>query len=636
MHFLRMVPWILLIGSLHSLVSGQPPSDTLTTIAVYPVFMPVAPNARVIESDSTLRWQNGLEWSDRLVRESGVIAYRQGGFNRPDEVFINGYSPRMQRLYVEGMSVGNAVTGRAAYPHLSLERLATAQQYASGTTMRTDFSLHRYYTRKPLTRVRYTQGPYELRSTESMLSQMITRRLGAEIMYHGKNAAGEYRRSGTESRQMSARSFYHLSERYVAQTMLVYNGVQLQESDGYTIANLSSFNFSRFFASPLQNNARSSVRHTQLQLAVMRRGPADSLQTDQADARLLVYYERYRRFFRSPTDTSAYRYEGLHTALQRNWSGSLMHAQADLRGSYYFTRTGSRASLGVSHWSSLDAEVHATVFPQSRLRIPLHTRVAPRSDGYIEGELLAGVQISPHPSLTLSAEGALGRHAPTMQQRFWRGSFRGNPDLQIAQIGRISGAVRFMPGQGIFRAELSGYTQTTDRFTVVGPDSTFAQITDIGQWGGVVRALYTTPRWDIEVSTTALQFTGDNPDIAAQLLTGSGLRLWNRASIHWKGYMFDRATYVRMGFYGVFSPNVYRAARYFPITETWDNSTLEPEIPGFARLDFDLTARVRTLFFLLRYENIAQGLAQLGSYETAGYPLPSRRMFFGLRVYFTN
>jgi hypothetical protein len=609
---------------------------------VWPIRLVLPPNALITQSDSTLRWDQRLEWTDHMARTPGVISSRLGGFGRPDALHIFGYEPTAQRLFLEGMSQRNPVTGRVNFAHLSLERLESVREYEGGLSLRTDVELNRYYTRKPLTRVRYEQGPFDLRSTESMISQMISPRLGAEISYHAKNFDGEYRRSATESHQIGVRTFYHINETYVAQAMLLYNGSRLQESDGYQIPDLASFNFSRFFAPPLQSNARSSVRQTQMQFSLLRRkSPAQdsnsaSLEMGPADARVMIYYDRYHRFYRSPSDTSAYRFESLHMNAMKYWTLSWVQAQGEIRSGYYFSTAGKRESLDITEWLASEMEGQARFFPEARIQIPLHSRFVRRSDGFNEGEIMGGVELRATPAWILYGQAAVGQQAPTMQQRYWRGAFQGNRDLEEARISRISGGIRFSPGRGALQAELRGYVQTSDLFTILGVDSVFAQIRDMGQWGGVAGASYASPNWEISFSATLQQYTSDNMAIPAQLLSGSGLRLWNRGSLHWKGYLFDRATYVKMGVYGMFSPNAYRTARYFPVGDVWDNSFFEPQIPGFARVDADLSARVRSLFFLLRYENITQGLGQWGYYETAGYPMPSRRLRFGLRVYFTN
>lgn len=617
-------------------------ADTVRRFRVYPLRMHPTPTSRLIETDSTLRWNQWLEWSEKLSRQPGVITYRLGGFNRTDFVLIDGLGLTDQRLVVEGMHTHNAVTGLAMYPHLSLERLSEAYTDDLGLTRRTDVEFQRMYLRRPRTRVRYEQSAFELRSTEVQLAQMVSRQLGVELMYHGKNDEGEYLRSATESRQMSARMWYHLSPRYVAQTMIIYNGIQLEESGGYAIQNLAGFNFNRFFANPVRPGASSSVRHSQVQLALMRRetAEADTLQSRRADTRLIMYYDRYRRSYTDAAVFTSFRYQGAHITAQHARDAGWISARGEVRGSTYYLIPSQNPSLSIDSWSLVQAEVRSLVQPpvlsSLQLRFPVVLRTEHRSDSMHEWELTLGAAVTPLPVLTLHGAVSSGQKAPTIQQRYWEGQIRGNTDLQETFQQRYTAGVRLHPTRGDMTLDVTGFWHEYQDMTVLRADSSFGRIASIDQWGARVAADWHHPSWEVHLSSTLQQYRSDNLSIEAQLLTGSGLRIWNRASVHWKGYVLDNAAFVKTGFYGVLSGNPYRPAAYFPAADLWDGSQNVPEIPGFVRVDADLTARVRAFMFMLRWENITQGLVQNGYYESAVYPMPSRRLRFGLRVYFTN
>lgn len=612
------------------------------SFSVFPLTLVSFPGARETETDSTLRWSHWLEWSDKLARQPGVLPYRQGGFNRTDFFLIDGLPLNRQELYVEGMRTHNAVTENPMYAHLSLERLVSARQSTAGLSHRTDIEWHRIYLRRPRTRVRYEQSSFDLRSTEVQLSQMATHRLGLELMYHGKNVGGEYPRSLTESRQMSARAWFHISERYMAQSMILYNGIQASESGGYVIPDLASFNFSRFFTAAIHPSASSSVRHTQIQLALMRRdsGKRDSVQVRQADTRLLLYYDRYRRSYARINEFSSFRYQGIHAALQHAMPLRYFPLRGEVRGSYYHLIPSQNPSLNLNGWSHFHSELRGTIqlpgIDSTRLHFPVTVQASYRGDGRVSGQAGAGAVITPFTGLRLSGQVFTGLAAPTIQQRYWTGNIAGNPDLESYRQQRIEAGVTVQPGEGRVTLEARGYVHQFERMVVLRADSSFGSIPDVNQWGGVVAFNWNHPSWEVHVSATMQQYRSDNLSLEAQLLDGSGLRIRNQASVHWKGYVLDNAAFVKTGFYGVLSPNFYRAAAWIPEADYWEPARQTAEVPAYARLDFDLTARVRTLMVLLRWENIAQGLGQAGYYEAAPFPMPSRRIRFGLRVYFTN
>jgi hypothetical protein len=654
---------------------------------IYPLRMGAYPGSEVVLTDSTVRWNQWIEYADRLSRSPGVISYRLGGFNRTDYYLMDGRGLEHQRLYIEGMSAVNPVLGNPVYATLPLERMSHITQSDLNVSQRSDLELQKYYLRKPLTRITYDQSTFELRSTDAHVSQMINRQAGVDIAYLGKNNGAEYNRFLTESRQASARIFYNYSSRYLIQTLLLYNGIQHQESDGYAIADMFSFNYSRFFADPLRLNAESSYRNTQLQISVQRRAKlagngrrnfsvagdieisegaiddgaaADTVATsgnaeftetavavnttssvnDQVstytDARFMVYHDRTRRFYYAQTDTSFYRVLSYHATAMRLFRQQFYTIQAELRSGYYYMDGNRSPSLSVDNWSTLESELNMALHPGPVFYLPVHARYKLRSDSFTEWETGLGVLVSPFSLLRFGIYGSMHQKIPTMQQLHWRGSIVGNSGLVSELHQRASIKLGLGRESGPLQAEITAYVTEQDRLTVVGVDSMFAQVGGVGQWGGVARAWYHTRRWEVDFSTTLQQYTGGDGSAVTESIVGSGLRIWNRGSIHWKGYLFDNATFVKAGLYGIFSPNSYRTAKYIPVADFWDISQIELEIPGFIRFDAELSARVRTMFVLVRWENFTQGYLEDGYFETANYPMPSQRLRFGIRVIFSN
>jgi hypothetical protein len=679
----------------------------VTDFDIHPMKIAAYPGSKVILTDSTNRWNQWIEYSDRLSKTPGVISYRLGGFNRTDYYLMDGRSLSQQRLFVEGMSSVNPVVGYPVYAVMPLERMSHVTQSDLNVSLRSNIEIQKYYVRKPLTRITYDQSTFELRSTDAHISQMLNRQTGIDIAYLGKNNGGEYNRSLTESRQASARIFYNFNSRYLFQALLLYNGIQHQESDGYNIPNMSTFNFSRFFANPVRSIAESSYRNTQVQLSVQRRAnmpdqnrankrgldrvsekdlnrttdpdlnrnnvsdfdrptqtdpnranvpsiDAESTDTSQtntetisenthreqistySDARFMVYHDRTRRFYYASDDTSFYRVLSYHASAMRLIRQNLYTIQAEMRAGYYYLDENRTTSLSVDNWSTLETELNLGLHPIHGINIPVHGRYLMRSDDFTEWESGLGIQFSPFSMFRLGIQAARNQKIPTIQQLYWLGSFRGDTGLLPEIHDRLSVKLEVGREGGAIQSVISAYISEQDRLTVVNGDSIFSQVGGIGQLGGVARIGYHTRRWEMEFSTTLQQYRKGVPGTITEVIAGSGLRIWNRGSIHWKGYLFDNATFVKAGLYGIFSPNSYRTARYIPVADFWDISQIDPEIPGFMRFDAELTARIRTMFVLVRWENFTQGYLEQGYFETAKYPMPSQRLRFGIRVLFSN
>lgn len=619
-------------------------SKTLEDFRVYPLPMPVAPGARVSETDSTLRWTQFNEWSERITREPGVISYRLGGLSREDYHLVHGFAPTSQRYFLEGMRMQNPVTGYILHQHFALERTSKIQEYTPGLTMRNDMELQKFYVMRPQTRIYFDQGANQLRNTHAHFSQLLRRNWGYDLVYNGQNYAGEYLRAETKSRQMSARTFYHLNERYKVQAMVVYNGAQLQESGGYIIQDLPTFNFSRFFAPPVWNNAVSSTRHSQVQVALLRRARSGSGVSNgngshlsaPANARIMLYHDRYRRFFDATGDTTNYRVISNHAVAQYNINSRILNIQAELRAGHFYADESRSRSLSIVDWSTAEAELNALLKPLSVVTFPGSARIMTRSDGFQDWEITGGAQINLFDLIKVYGQLSVGETAPTIQQLYWQGNRIGNPDLETSFDTRTELGFSISPYGGLMEFGARGYISTQSKGVALLPDNTFSQLDNLSMYGGVLYADYTSESWEISVSTTIQQYDNNNTDIPSQFLSGSGLRIWNRGSVYWKGYMFNRAAFVKTGFYGIFSPNYYRPAQFLSSMGYWEPSLPVQEIPFFARLDFEASARVRYMFVLIRYENIAEGLGQFGYYEASPYPMPTRNLRFGLRVMFRN
>jgi hypothetical protein len=106
--------------------------------------------------------------------------------------------------------------------------------------------------------------------------------------------------------------------------------------------------------------------------------------------------------------------------------------------------------------------------------------------------------------------------------------------------------------------------------------------------------------------------------------------------VGWKNYAFKRATFLDLNvelrndllpFYGM---------QYHPVLGNWQQQS-SLQIPAFRSvLDLNLSARLRSIMVLVRWENLLDEVTQLGYFESFGYPAPYRRLMFGIRALFKN
>jgi hypothetical protein len=139
-----------------------------------------------------------------------------------------------------------------------------------------------------------------------------------------------------------------------------------------------------------------------------------------------------------------------------------------------------------------------------------------------------------------------------------------------------------------------------------------------------------------EVSGTYKMFSSKSLHPVNRLLDESGEKVWVKSRFYWKNYMFHRATFVKAGFSGIYSPNPFRTAEFIAPLNRWQHGTNEFINPSYYRLDVDVSARIRWFMVVLKWENVLDELEQPGYFETISYPMPGRRFRFGVRILFTN
>lgn len=86
----------------------------------------------------------------------------------------------------------------------------------------------------------------------------------------------------------------------------------------------------------------------------------------------------------------------------------------------------------------------------------------------------------------------------------------------------------------------------------------------------------------------------------------------------------------------IWAPLSYTTMSYVPEMSVWNLPMESVFIPGWARVDIDFSARIRSVFLVARMENAFDGVGQLGYFQTSHYPMPSRRFRLGIRWVLRN
>jgi hypothetical protein len=608
-----------------SLQSDSKPADKRPDFAIYPVKMPRIPGVSVILTDSTIRWRQWLEYQEYLVDRPGTIPFRLGAMGRTDLLVQSGLLGSQFEFRLEGMDWRNPVSGHSRMGDIPMERLGVVSEREQGGRIIHEAELFSIYSPKPITRVSYIQTAYELRNTDARVSRMINHNSGFDLIYQGKNNASEFRRMGTESRQAGVRYFRHLNEKWYGQALVLYTGSEHEESDGYQLPSLVDFNFSRFFANPTRQTAQSRLRSTQAMISLSRVVSDSELKLNQTQTRFIAYYDRFKRGFTDTDIDFGYDVHQVHAGAEHSQTLGFVSLHGSAKA--YTSFTGGLTDLSINNWSGYRAEANATIDLIPGVTFPAGVRLDGRSDGHQTIGLDAGVVWSPLNLISISGNYALGSQMPEIGTKYATKYVSSADELQSTNYQRMRVGLRIGSESSGLMAHFEGNLTSYNNYTVLSPDRQYFQNDGVEFLSASAGMSWNHPNW--EVATVGV--------LLDQNASGSTeTTLMNVSSLHWKGYVLSNASYIRAGITGTTSFLSMKTPQFHAVIDNWGFQTSYDAIPAYSRVDLDLSARVRSLIFMFKYENVLQNVGQAGYYETAPYPMPSRRFRFGLRVVFIN
>lgn len=599
--------------------------------------------------DSTRRWTVWTIPSEWAENQPGAITYRLGAMGFHDATNWLGHPEQEQKLYLDGLDLGNTVTGNVNSQLVPQYMLSYVDHDDFGLYHLSRFKTQDFYMRRPLTRADYEKAGFGYRVLNVLLTRNITRSWNIATYYWVRSDDGAYLNEKYRGRQAFGRVTHYLSRQYVVKGEILYNGLQRHQPDGYVIPNMNTFNFNRLNAqskwgggSFSTSKPQSSVRNTVTDVSIEAR--RDTLHP--VSSRLEVFYNTYRRFFNGASDSSVvngqYQIFAADTSYYRtNQLGAFLEHQTDIKGmhiygrgqiSYFAIPPPGEATVTRTKWSQIDLE--------GRMRLPLSNffsltgtaNTSVRSDAHRDVYYSARATFKPLKSLTLQGALTGGTVLPTMQQLYWTGKYyHGNDKLKTSRIRRYDGEIRFEPDSALSMG-LRGYRERWKHAIRLDEAGNFVNVGDYSEQGGTGWINWVTPKWEAHLSSTVLQYQNLGNTAYTRWLGNSGIRLWNKIGLFRKGYVFNRATFVKIGLSFLYSPFGYETPHYYPELDLWNYRTTTQRIPPFYRLNAELSARVRMLMVYFKVENVLDGLTQLGYFETADYPMPPRRIFFGIRA----
>lgn len=590
--------------------------------------------SRAEATDSTLRWEVWPDWTYRKSRDPGAITYRLGTIGRSNAVQTGAQEARYQQLYWENISMNDPLSGTVHWQLIPHHKILTLREEDVGAAARSRYYLKPYYLVKPLSRISYEESAFESRSLEFMVSHNLSRRTNLELSYWDRRGGGEYPNSKVTGRQIFTRLFHQLNRREALKLQFSNDAYTTGQPFGYLIPNPLNYNFDRFSALAREPSAESELSSSVLALQYYRR-PADSADTEN-NFQAGIYYRRSGRLLEYSADSVSYALPTFGASARRWWRRGAVRLEAGA-GTRHLLRGGSpHPAYGREYLGSYSADATLAYRPFSFLELRAGGSGRYRSDGFGEYRVRGTAVLEWKGGPRITAGASAGSRMPTPQQLYWSSAeFSGNPGLEVESWQEMNAELswEFLPG---LSAETRLQAKNVGDPVMVGPDSVFANSRDYWSTSATAGLAYEHPHLEISSSATLHGLAGEGAGWDGTYGGREKKKLWLRGSVYWKGYVFDRAAYVKAGLSGMASPLRYQPDHYNPVLDFWQPRGAAAQLPRFHRLDLDLSARVRTIMVVIRWENVLDDLTQAGYFETSGYPMSSRRFLFGIRALFRN
>ena len=589
-----------------------------------------SPGMSVSETDSTLRWVNQVNLFDRFYDERGAITYRLGTSGRMDGIEYHSYETRHMNVEMEGLRLNDPLTGAVNWNRIPIRKIDQIEDSDYGATYQSRVRLQDHYLTQPRTYLNFDESKYDYRNLDFVFTQNFRADTNIELSFWDRRDGGGYNRSAVEGRQAAAKIYHQLNDRWMAKALYVNNATDREESFGYQLEDPLLFPFNTFTASARETGASSNQTSSDIYLKTQYRPGVDrDVRTEFG-----LHYQTDKWSLEYSADSLSTAFSTAELFAKQNFS--FAGTNLSLQASGVWQRETEKQNLSDTNWIGGRAKAELESNVTGWLKIDGYSVSEGWNDGRLSTEASGRITLFPKSKLTLSGFGGLMDRAPDLQALYWASDvYLGNSDLlneQEISAGAmldlkltdwLSTGVR-----GDYRInENSIYIDGTNQF--VNIDS-YQHVSATG-WIGLDSRIF-----EGEVSALYKKFESDSPDEINRTLVESGERVWLKGKLYWKNYLFDRATYVKAGVSGIFSPSPFRTAEYITPLNRWQHGTNSFDNPLYQRLDVDVSARIRWFMLLLKWENVLDGVNQLGYFESVGYPMPERRFRLGLRILFTN
>ncbi|MDZ7807208.1 MAG: putative porin [Gracilimonas sp.] len=585
--------------------------------------------ANLITTDSLLRWQIWPNWGDHQAYRTDVISFRQGTIGRVDAYHINGYQPYEQEIFLDGLAINDPVTGLPNYNLIPHRKIEKAVEY-NGGTYRSSIRIRDFYLLKPRSYLIYDEAGGAYRNLEFLVSRNFTQSTNLELSYWDRRGGDYFPNSNVQGNQITGRLYHHLNERFLLRALYLRNQYDRDEPFGYIIGNPAEFPFDEFRSQPRNSSASSNISRWDLITGIYHRKDTSSTE----NAGLEVSYSKNSKDLFFVIDTLSQNIRSLSPRIFQKVDLGILNLGAEGRAAFY--NADENTSLSLTSWSLYNGEATANLNFSNWLTLFGRAGISFDSNENSGYETVFGLDFTPGSWAQIKVSGATFSNIPSVQAQYWEGSgYSGSPDLNNETGYSATGDLQISLSSKL-KFGLKGRYKVAENAVWISSDSSFTNSPDYDQMTGTIYGNFENRLFEFSSSATVQQFNYSEADPLNASINEQDQILWVRNSAFVKGYVFDRAAYLKMGFKTLLSPFAYGARTYNTQLGIWQGNSIEQDIPPFLRMDAELSARVRGIMVLIRWENALDGFGQAGYFEAAGFPMPPRRLLVGIRAQFRN
>lgn len=599
--------------------------------------------AREVATDSLLRWEHYTDGHVLWAQRSDVIAYELGTVGRQSGHYVQGFGPGDQKVYLEGIDLSNPITGLQELQYVPINKVSSIQELASHR-LRSDWRLRDYYLIKPISTLHYDESSYTYRNLEFGVGHNFSERSHLELSFWDRRAGGNYPANELKGSQMFAKGYYHLSKTLRLDAWAANNSFEADESFGYSNSS-AAFPFSEYGPIPRRNSVSSSSSRSDWFVRLGHRPDSSSLASSSFQLGRTIHK------FSLPfgTDTTAWNIRSLWFTGATVLEGPSWGLSAEGRWSGYTNRKGSDTgfhTIKLSNWWESNANLlgYWKVLPTVNLRLGVeHAFTGDR------GSALSGWVSLDFDNKFIKTNLQLGQglQLRSIQDQYWTSNSWQNDgtnfeDSPLQESQYILGSVDLWP-ERILTIWLNARYSVESGIALLAPSGLFQEEIRVyyakehSFWSTSVGLDAHSSHWEYGLSATA--FSRGNGQIQAQSteLFETDMQFRLRSHAFWKGYVFERAAYTKMGVRLYGSPLASHNLAFDTAAQWWSvQQNGLAEQPAFLRADIEISSRVRSMIVFLRWENMAQGLLGPGYFGADSFPMPGRRLVVSIKATFRN